>query len=105
MSAYSGIKKIIVTENGAAFHDEFKEGRVDDFERVRYLKDHIAQVLRARQQGVPVCGYFVWTFLDNFEWAEGYYPKFGLVHVDFKTQERLVKASGKWYAHFLDNGS
>jgi len=103
ISAYGRIKKIIVTENGAAFHDELKEGRVDNFERVQYLKDHMAQVLRARQQGVPVYGYFVWTFLDNFEWAEGYRPRFGLVHVEYESQKRTVKDSGNWYRDFLKN--
>jgi beta-glucosidase len=66
-----------------------------------YLKDHITQVLLARQAGARVNGYFVWTLLDNFEWAEGYVPKFGLVHVNFETQERILKSSGKWYADFL----
>jgi beta-glucosidase len=100
---YRGIKKIIVTENGAAFHDELKGENVADPERVQYLKDHITQVLRARQQGVPVNGYFVWTFLDNFEWAEGFRPRFGLVHVDYETQRRTVKDSGYWYRDFLKN--
>ena len=98
---YNGIKEIMVTENGAAFPDHFHEGMVNDPERVGFLKDHIAQVFRARQQGVPVNGYFVWTFLDNFEWAEGFRPKFGLVHVDYETQKRTVKASGYWYRDFL----
>ena len=52
---------------------------------------------------VKVNGYFIWTLLDNFEWAEGYYPKFGIVHVDFKTQQRIVKNSGRWYGQFLKN--
>ena len=67
------------------------------------MKDNISQVLRAKQEGVNVTGYFIWTFLDNFEWAEGYYPRFGLVYVDFATQKRIVKSSGKWYADFLKN--
>jgi beta-glucosidase len=98
---YKEIKEIIVTENGAAFHDIMQEGEVDDPERVQFLKDHIAQVFRARQQGVAVNGYFIWTFLDNFEWAEGFRPRFGLVHVDYHTQKRTVKASGYWYREFL----
>ncbi|MGH2622472.1 MAG: family 1 glycosylhydrolase, partial [Sphingobacterium sp.] len=69
--------------------------------RVKYLQDTITQVLLAKQAGVDVQGYFVWTFLDNFEWAEGYHPRFGLVYVDFKNQHRIVKASGHWYADFL----
>ncbi|MDE3211596.1 MAG: family 1 glycosylhydrolase, partial [Bacteroidota bacterium] len=60
---------------------------------------------RARQEGIRVEGYFIWTFLDNFEWAEGYFPRFGLVHVDFKSQRRILKSSGKWYAAFLENAS
>ncbi len=98
---YPGIKEIMITENGAAFHDIMLGGKVDDPERVQFLKEHIAQVLRARQQGVPVNGYFVWTFLDNFEWAEGFRPRFGLVHVDYDTLKRTVKTSGHWYREFL----
>jgi beta-glucosidase len=67
------------------------------------LQDHIAQVLQAKNEGVKVNGYFVWTLMDNFEWAEGYYPRFGLVYVDFATQKRIVKNSGRWYSQFLKN--
>jgi beta-glucosidase len=98
---YKNLKEIIVTENGAAFEDAYVNGVVNDVKRLQYLKDHIAQVLAAKQAGVAVNGYFVWTLMDNFEWAEGYDPKFGLVHVNFETQERVVKESGKWYASFL----
>ncbi len=101
MSEYKNLKEIIVTENGAAFHDKMLGGKVDDPDRIDYLKTHISEVLRARQQGAPVNGYFVWTFLDNFEWAEGFRPRFGLVHVDYETQKRTVKASGHWYSSFL----
>jgi len=105
LGRYEKIPQIIVTENGAAFEDLMINGSIEDPKRMNYLRDHLREVLRAKKDGAPVKGYFVWTFMDNFEWAEGYYPKFGLVHVDFKTQERLVKASGKWYARFLDDGS
>jgi beta-glucosidase len=98
---YKNIKEIIVTENGAAFSDNHEEGKVNDSERVKYLQDYIAQVLKAKQEGVKVNGYFVWTLMDNFEWAEGFYPRFGLVYVDFATQQRIVKNSGKWYSQFL----
>jgi len=101
---YKNVPEIIVTENGAAFEDLCKDGEIDDQQRIRYLHDHITQVLLAKQSGSPVKGYFVWTFLDNFEWAEGYYPKFGLVHVNFETQQRTIKNSGKWYASFLGGG-
>jgi len=100
-SRYKNLREIVVTENGAAFEDRRIQQDVHDPQRLNYLKDHIAQVLAARQAGAKVNGYFVWTLLDNFEWAEGYSPKFGLVHVDFETQERIVKSSGKWYADFL----
>ena len=102
-NGYNEIKNIIVTENGAAFIDNPEHGNVNDTKRVKYLQDHIAQVLLARKEGIRVNGYFVWTLMDNFEWAEGYYPRFGLVYIDFETQERIVKASGKWYSHFLKN--
>ena len=98
---YKNLKEIIVTENGAAFEDNYASGEVNDLKRKNFIKAHISQVLLARQAGARVNGYFVWTFMDNFEWAEGYYPKFGLIHVNFETQERIVKASGKWYAEFL----
>jgi beta-glucosidase len=102
INGYKGINEIIVTENGAAFEDEIVDGKVQDDKRVKYLKDHIHQILIAKKEGVRVKGYFVWTLLDNFEWAEGYHPRFGLVHVDFKTQKRIIKASGLWYRDFID---
>ena len=102
-SAYSSIKEIVITENGAAFHDEVYNCSVHDIERKKYLQEHIYEVHKAKQEGVNVNGYFVWTFTDNFEWAEGYYPRFGIVHVDFTTQKRIVKDSGKWYSEFLRN--
>ncbi|MGN6342207.1 MAG: GH1 family beta-glucosidase [Ginsengibacter sp.] len=100
-SAYKNIPELIITENGAAFHDEVKNEEVHDARRINYLENNIVQLLRAKNEGVNVTGYFVWTFLDNFEWAEGYYPRFGLVYVDFETQKRIVKSSGRWYADFL----
>ncbi len=103
LNNYKQIKEIIVTENGAAFNDIYEEDMVDDYKRVKFLQDYIAQVLLAKREGIRVNGYFVWTLLDNFEWAEGFYPRFGLVNVDFKTQKRIVKNSGSWYSQFLKN--
>ncbi|MBK8567116.1 MAG: beta-glucosidase [Saprospiraceae bacterium] len=100
-AAYPGIKKIIVTENGAAFPDVVENGAVHDQLRLKYYQDYLGKVLQAKQEGVPVEGYFCWTFLDNFEWAEGFRPRFGLVHVDYDTQVRTVKDSGKWFQGFL----
>lgn len=98
---YPQIKEIVVTENGAAFTDFHNDGRVKDYNRVKYLQDHIAQVLLAKKEGVNVKGYFVWTLMDNFEWAEGYFPRFGLIYVDFETQQRIIKDSGIWFSKFL----
>lgn len=99
--AYENIPPLIITENGAAFPDTLQNNQVHDPKRLQYIQNILQQVLRAKQEGVDVNGYFVWTFLDNFEWAEGYHPRFGLVHVDFQTQQRTVKASGHWYADFI----
>ncbi|HUZ58715.1 MAG TPA: GH1 family beta-glucosidase [Hanamia sp.] len=100
-SSYENIPPLIITENGAAFHDKLENGKVHDPKRLNYLQKNIEQVLRAKNEGVNITGYFVWTFLDNFEWAEGYYPRFGLVYVDFATEKRIIKSSGYWYSNFL----
>lgn len=99
--AYPNIPKIYITENGAAFPDVIDDGKVHDELRTQYLKSHLGQVLRAKREGCNVHGYFVWTLTDNFEWAEGYHTRFGLVHVDFETQQRIIKDSGLWYRDFL----
>ncbi|MVN91132.1 GH1 family beta-glucosidase [Mucilaginibacter aquatilis] len=100
-SAYPKVKNIIITENGSAFKDTVTGDTVDDVLRIQYLHDNLQQVLKAKQEGLPVNGYFVWTLTDNFEWAEGYRPRFGLVHINFDTQERIIKNSGYWYRDFL----
>jgi beta-glucosidase len=102
-AAYPNIPEMIVTENGAAFPDKVVDGAVHDENRLQYLQNHLQEVLRAKREGVNVNGYFVWTFMDNFEWAEGHHPRFGLVHVDFKTQKRIIKDSGYWYRNFLQS--
>lgn len=94
-------KKIYVTENGAAFPDIVENGNVTDTKRINYLQSNIAELLKAKKEGVNVGGYFVWSFTDNFEWAEGYRPRFGLIHIDYETQKRIIKASGHWYSNFL----
>lgn len=94
-----GAKKIIITENGASYHDVVDmDGRVIDGARCDYLRRHLCAMHEAMQRGAPVAGYFVWSFLDNFEWANGYDSRFGIVHVDFGTLKRTVKQSGCWYA-------
>ena len=91
-------RRMLVTENGAAYDDVVVEGQVDDPEREGYIHEHLLQVYRAVEAGVPVGGYFVWSLLDNFEWSFGYGKRFGLIYVDYATQERIVKRSGRWYA-------
>lgn len=103
-SKYKNFKEIIVTENGAAFPDILIDGKIHDIKRISYLEQYLDQVLRAKQEGVNVNGYFVWSFTDNFEWAEGYKPRFGLVYVDFTTQVRIVKDSGHWYSKLIQSG-
>lgn len=98
---YDGIRKIIITENGAAFPDTVVNGQVNDGKRTKFIQDNLFQLFRAKQEGVKVEGYFVWSLTDNFEWAEGYHPRFGLVYVDFETQERIIKESGAWFREFL----
>ena len=101
-AAYKNMPPIIVTENGASFPDFVTaDGKIHDRRRKEYYQAYIANVLKAKRDGVDVRGYFAWTLMDNFEWAEGYHPRFGLVHVDFETQERRMKDSGLWFKEFL----
>jgi beta-glucosidase len=92
---------LYVTENGAAFGDTRRNGTVDDPARTSYLDRHLGAVARAIADGVAVDGYFVWSLLDNFEWARGYAPRFGLVYVDYATLERVPKQSYHWYRDFI----
>lgn len=100
-SAYDGIRDIVISESGAAFEDKLLKGAVHDPQRTAYYTQYLEQVLRAKRDGARVKGYMVWSLVDNFEWAEGYNARFGLVHVDFNTLQRTVKSSGKWFAKFL----
>jgi beta-glucosidase len=93
---------LVVTENGAAYEDvPADDGTVVDDDRVRYLGAHLSAAADAIDVGVPLTGYFVWSLLDNFEWAEGYSKRFGIVRVDYETQQRTVKASGRRYAELI----
>ncbi len=94
-------QRLWVTENGAAFKDQLVNGVVDDAQRLAYIRDHIAATHDAMATGVPVGAYFAWSLMDNFEWASGYAKRFGLVHVDFETQQRTFKNSALWYQKFL----
>ncbi|MCC7512071.1 MAG: beta-glucosidase, partial [Anaerolineae bacterium] len=96
---YKPTCELMVTENGVPVPDGVDfDGRVRDERRIRYLRNHLAQVHRAIEDGIPVKGYFHWSLMDNFEWSLGYGPRFGLVYVDWKTQKRIVKDSGRWFA-------
>lgn len=95
---------LYVTENGAAFYDPpHVENLLNDQLRQDYLHDHLLAALAARQSGVDLRGYFAWSLFDNFEWAHGYTPRFGLVHVDFTTQQRTIKTSGHFYAQIINS--
>ena len=93
--------RLYVTENGAAFPDRLEGDRVHDERRTAFYRAHLAEVRRAIADGMDVHGYFCWSLMDNFEWAEGYVPRFGLVHVDYETQRRTVKDSGWWFRELL----
>lgn len=95
-------RSIMVTENGAAYDDQWNgNDQVSDPERLEYLRTHIQAVAKALEHGVPMNGYFAWSLTDNFEWAEGYNKRFGIVYVDYPTQRRIIKDSGRWYASFI----
>jgi beta-glucosidase len=98
---YGGIP-LMITENGAAFDDLVTpDGGVNDLDRISYLRDHMAVVHDAIESGVDLRGYFVWSLLDNFEWAYGYSKRFGIVHVDYETQRRVWKDSAHWYREVI----
>ena len=98
---YPNLPPIHITENGMSSADEVRDGEVDDRQRQSYLERHFAACSRAMANGVDVRGYFIWSLLDNFEWAWGYERRFGVVHVDYATQRRTLKRSGQAYAAFL----
>lgn len=96
---------LYVTENGAAFDDKpDATGAVHDPERIAYLHGHLSAIHEAREQGADVRGYFLWSLLDNFEWAYGYSKRFGMVYVDFETLQRTPKASARWYSEVIGTG-
>jgi beta-glucosidase len=97
-----GVKEMYITENGAASFDEQREGgEVVDTDRILFLRSYLAQLQRAVAEGVPVKGYFLWSLLDNYEWADGYAMRFGITYVDYKTQKRTVKLSGEFYKQVI----
>ena len=94
---------VYITENGMANADQLVDGAVPDKERIAYVRSHLAALRAAMAQGVDVQGYFLWSLLDNFEWNSGYAKRFGIVHVDYTTQQRTLKDSALWYRDFIDS--
>ncbi|MDN3392249.1 MAG: GH1 family beta-glucosidase [Pseudoalteromonas distincta] len=94
---------IYITENGAAMPDTYNNGEVNDLDRLSYYNTHLNAVHNAVEQGVVIRGYFAWSLMDNFEWAEGYLKRFGIVYVDYKTQQRTIKNSGLAYKALISN--
>jgi beta-glucosidase len=100
---YPNVPPMMITENGAAFDDPVEgDGRIADDRRIAYLHDHLQAVADAVADGVDVRGYLVWSLLDNFEWAEGYGQRFGIVHIDYASQARLPRASAGWYRSVIE---
>lgn len=94
---------VYITENGAAMNDKFENGEVNDIDRINYYQQHLSIVDQAIKSGIVIDGYFAWSLMDNFEWAEGYLKRFGIVHVDYETQKRTIKASGLAYKELISN--
>jgi beta-glucosidase len=99
-------KAIYITENGCSADDVIAaDGHVEDTDRVMYLRNHLTHLHRAAVEGYPIKGYFLWSLLDNFEWADGYSKRFGLHYVDFQTQTRTPKLSAEWYREVISRNA
>lgn len=95
------IKELFITENGSAWPDELVNNEVDDVDRINYLQSHLRAIDDAISQGAPVHGYFAWSLFDNFEWTHGYNKRFGIIYINYATQERFIKSSGRWYSQHI----
>lgn len=97
-------KPIIISENGMAGLDWVdRNGEIKDYGRIDYVARYVSQLLRASNEGIPIMGYFYWSVMDNFEWAQGYDKRFGLIYVDYKTQKRTIKESGYWFKKLAES--
>ena len=95
-------KPIMITENGMSNDDTLNaDGKVHDVERIEFLTSYLRALRRAADDGVPVLGYMQWSLMDNFEWAEGYSQRFGLIHINYETQKRNLKDSALWYKEVI----
>ena len=104
-ATYPQLPPVAITENGAAFDDPLIDGRVADDRRIAYLAAHLEALERAVRDGIDVFGYFVWSAFDNFEWHDGYWPRFGIVHVDYDTMVRTPKDSALWLREVMARSS
>lgn len=94
----------MITENGMSCHDTVSlDGNVHDPNRIDFLDRYLSQLQRASDEGIDIIGYFLWSFLDNFEWDKGYNERFGIVYVDYETQRRILKDSAFWYQKVIDS--
>ena len=99
-------KALYITENGCSSDDVLTaDGRIEDTDRVMYLRNHITNLHRAASEGYPIKGYFLWSLIDNYEWADGYSKRFGIHYVDFKTQKRTPKLSAEWYRDVISRNA
>jgi len=92
---------VVITECGMANADSLCDGVVDDWQRIEFLRGYLGAYGRAIEEGVPCLGYFLWSLMDNFEWAEGYSKRFGAIYVDYATQQRTLKNSAYWYSRAI----
>lgn len=101
-SKYNQIREIVITESGVCYPDNLNGGKIHDEERRKYHQAVLKQILKAKKRGINVSGYLVWTLVDNFEWSDGYLPKFGIARINPLTQKLEVKQSGEWFKHILN---
>jgi beta-glucosidase len=96
------IPAIYITENGSSSEDlRESDGRIEDTDRVMFLRNYLTHLHRSATEGYPIKGYFLWSLMDNFEWADGYTKRFGIHYVDFKTLKRTRKLSAEWYRELI----
>lgn len=94
--------ELIIAENGfSSYETPDRYGRIMDYDRIDYLYRHLEQCVRAKADGIPIGGYYVWSFLDDLEWGSGYGERMGLVRVDYTNMQRTIKASGRWYQQVI----
>ena len=100
-SEYEKVRDIYISESGVCFDEELENGKIEDNNRIKYLKKTFKICLKAIKRGIKLKGYFIRTLVDNFEWSDGFKPRFGIVFNNIKTQKRTIKKSGEWIKEFL----